>query len=568
MKPNPNKTILGATLGSCVHVAGLLRFLNLANEQGYQTFFLPPPNIIPEIIEEIKIREPEIVALSYRLSPETASQLLDELKSLIHSNPLLESKTWIFGGTTPVCKIAQESGIFSKVFHGATIVPEVIEYLREGDIEDRKASITYPQNLNERILFKHPFPLLRAHFGLPSMEKTLTGLSEIAEAKCLDVISIGPDQNFQESFFRPKEMKTLEKGAGGVPIRSKEDLIQIYKVTRRGNYPLLRCYSGTRDLTRMAALLVETINNAWSATPVFWYSELDSRSQRKLEKAITENLENFRWHATQNIPLESNESHHWSLRDAPDTIAVVAAYLAAYNAKKAGIKTYVAQYMMNTPLSTSPCMDLAKMLAKIDLIESLHDESFHSIRQVRTGLFSFPEDPDYARAQLVSSIQTAMHLRPSIVHVVSYCEATHAATAKEVIESCKLAIKTIANCLLGTPDISADYAIVTRREQLKNDALLVIEAIRRLGKEQSKDPLCNPATLTRAVELGLLDAPHLQNNRIAKGKIQSRIKDGACIAIDPDTGHELPEIKRIRMCLEEESIDFTFLDELESTKLI
>ena len=28
-----------------------------------------------------------------------------------------------------------------------------------------------------------------------------------------------------------------------------------------------------------------------------------------------------------------NESHHWSLRDAPDVVAVVAAFLSAYNAR-------------------------------------------------------------------------------------------------------------------------------------------------------------------------------------------------------------------------------------------
>ncbi|MFX0090671.1 MAG: methionine synthase [Candidatus Hodarchaeota archaeon] len=558
-----DKAILGATLGSCVHVAGLLRFLTLAKDQGYQTFFLPPPNTIPEIISEIQLKDPDIVALSYRLTPETANQLFTELKPLIQQHQF-KSKIWIFGGTTPVCKIAQESGIFSKVFNGSSTAPEAIEFLRKDDSKDEKISIIYPQTLRERIILKQPFPLLRAHFGLPSLGKTLAGLSKIADAKCLDVISIGPDQNFQESYFRPQEMNPLEKGAGGVPIRSKEDLLEIYKATRRGNYPLVRCYAGTRDLVRIAELLVETINNAWSATPIFWYSELDGRGKRKLEDAITENLENFRWHAAQNIPLESNESHHWSLRDAPDSIAVATAYLAAYNAKKAGIHTYVAQYMMNTPLSTSPRMDLAKMLAKIDLIESLHDEHFHSIRQVRTGLFSFPEDPDYARAQLVSSIQTAMHLRPKIVHVVSYCEATHAATANEVIESCKLAIKTIDNCLLGIADISTDSILDRRCEQLKNEALLLIETIRRLGEGQSRDPLCDPVILSRAVEIGLLDAPHLQNNPLAKGEIQTRMINGACITIDPDTGEELSEINRIRHCFEEKNIELPFFNELES----
>ena len=101
-----------------------------------------------------------------------------------------------------------------------------------------------------------------------------TTIKEIAEAKALDIISIGPDQNFQENFFTPYKMKPIEGGAGGVPIRSEKDLIQLYQASRYGNYPLLRCYSGTRNLIKMAGLLQKTINNAWGATPLFWYSLL------------------------------------------------------------------------------------------------------------------------------------------------------------------------------------------------------------------------------------------------------------------------------------------------------
>ena len=55
-------------------------------------------------------------------------------------------------------------------------------------------------------------------------------------------------------------------------MRNPEDLRAIYEATRRGNYPLLRCYSGTRDLLKWAEMLVETINNAWCAVPLTWYS--------------------------------------------------------------------------------------------------------------------------------------------------------------------------------------------------------------------------------------------------------------------------------------------------------
>ena len=33
------KTILGASIGNCVHVAGVIHFLNLASDEGYCTEF-------------------------------------------------------------------------------------------------------------------------------------------------------------------------------------------------------------------------------------------------------------------------------------------------------------------------------------------------------------------------------------------------------------------------------------------------------------------------------------------------------------------------------------------------
>ncbi|MGY5881000.1 MAG: methionine synthase, partial [Candidatus Thorarchaeota archaeon] len=401
-----------------------------------------------------------------------------------------------------------------------------------------------PQDLLTRMTIKSPIPIIRHHFGLSTIEETVDGVKRIAEASVLDVISIGPDQNAQESFFHPSEMNESFEGDGGVPIRKPKDLQRIFDASRRGNYPLLRCYSGTRDLITWAHLLKDTINNAWGATPLLWYSEMDGRSKRPLEKAIIENQENHRWHAKHGIPVELNEPHHWSLRNAHDTIAVAMAYLSAYNAKKAGVRHYIAQYMFNTPLGTSPKMDLAKMLAKIELIESLHDYYFVSLRQVRPGLFSYPPDIDLGKGQLASSIYTGMMVKPHIVHVVGFCEADHAATADDVIESCKIARRVIHDCLLGTPNPLNDKEVLTRKNKLIQEAQLLIATIRSLGEESSIDPLIEPVTYVRAVRRGVLDAPHLINNPVAKGSLKTKMIDGACLAIDSDTGNPIDEITR------------------------
>ncbi|MFX1507490.1 MAG: cobalamin B12-binding domain-containing protein [Promethearchaeota archaeon] len=540
--------ILCATLGSCVHVAGVFNFMQIAQQHGYKLTFLRPPNTIEDIITEIEKLDPEIIALSYRLTPKACIELVKELNNRI--TPEIRKKKWIFGGTSPVCNVIKQLGVFDQLFGGNTTEKDVIEYLRKysSSSEEKKS---FPTSLIDRIKFYYPYPLLRAHYGVPSVEETQKGIKTIATAKIIDIISIGPDQNFQEHFFDPKKMKKPEQGAGGVPIRSEEDLIGCYKASKRGNYPLLRCYSGTRNLINMARMLKNTINNAWGATPLFWYSELDGRSGRLLPEAIKENISNMVWHGKHNIPFETNEAHHWSLRSAPDVVAVAAAFLGAYNAKKAGVQNYISQMMFNTPIGLAPRYDLAKMLAKTELIEGLHSDTFTTYRQIRTGLMSFPEDPHLAKGQLASSIQMAMFIKPHIVHVVSYCEAEHAATSEDVIESAKIARKVISNSLRGLPSINHDPKLDTYKSKLKSECYLILQALRNIAGRSVKDPFIHPPTLARAVELGIFDAPHLKGSKVACGKIHTSIIDGKCLAIDPNSFTSLPELDRLNRILEE-----------------
>ncbi|MHA1969643.1 MAG: methionine synthase, partial [Candidatus Hodarchaeales archaeon] len=544
---------LCATLGSCVHIAGIFNFMRLARHQGYNTEFLRPPNTINEIFQKIKEIDPYIIALSYRLTPEAAIDLIKELQSQL--TPELKEKKWIFGGTTPVCEAIKPLGVFTYFFGGETTEQEVLSYLRRTRSSKVEEEV-FPNNLIDRIELSKPFPLLRAHFGLPSVETTIKGIEEIARAKVLDIISIGPDQNFQENYFRPNDNKMLEKGAGGVPIRSEEDLLDFYKASQLGNYPLLRCYSGTRDLIKMAELLQKAINNAWGATPLFWYSELDGRSSRVLSDAIRENQQNMAWHGKRTMPFESNEAHHWSLRSAPDSVAVAAAFLGAYNAKKAGVKDYISQMMLDTPLNISPRFDLAKMKAKTELIENLHDTNFTSYRQVRAGLFSFPEDLDQAKGQLSSSLQMAMFLDPHIVHVVSYCEASHVATSKEIIESAKIAYKIISNSIRGLPSISQDQKLISYKHQLTTDANYILQAICSIASDDVENPLTDPITLSRAVKIGILDAPHLRGSTAARGEIETSIEEGKCLTIDKYTLTPISEKERLLQILEREGFSF------------
>ncbi len=537
------KKILGASAGNCVHVAGILNFLKLAERYGYETLFLGPAVSVEKISEAIKQHNPDLIAISYRLTPEVLKKLLIALKKEVEKNRW-QDKTFIFGGTPPTAEVARQSGLFEATFGGLESPEDITSFLK-GKAEKAKKDKIPPQNLVDRISLKGSYPLLRHHFGLPTVEATVKGAKEIALSETVDVISIGPDQNAQESFFRPDQMKKGQDGAGGVALRKPEELEAIYKATRCGNYPLLRCYSGTRDLLKWAEMSLKTINIAWGAVPLCWYNQLDGRSDREPVDSIAENQQAMKWYAEHKIPLEVNESHHWSLRDAHDTVAVAAAFLAAYNAKKMGITHYVAQYMFNSPAQTSPLMDLAKMLAKIELIESLHDKNFTSIRQTRTGLSCLSPDPDVAKGQLSSSCSFQMALGPKIIHVVGFCEADHAATPQDIIESAKIILGIIENFSLGAPQILDDPMIIRRKEELVEEAKYLLQALKNLAADKVKDPWTDPKTLAQAIQKGLLDAPHLAGNPYAAGRVITQIREGACYAVDPRSGKLLNEKERI-----------------------
>lgn len=538
------KLILGCAIGNCVHIGGLNHFLQLAEFEGFKAISLGPAVPLERLIKEIKKHNPDLVAVSYRLTPEVGQNLFQKLKKQIDADDFLKQKKFIFGGTPSVASIARKIGIFEKVFDGTESINDVVSYLRGESIETGEK--IYPQTLVERIKQKYPYPIIRHHFGRPTLEETIEGVKKIAEAQVLDVISLGTDQNAQEFFFQPELMRKELNGAGGVPVRKPEDLKAIYQASRCGNYPLMRCYSGTNDLIKWAEMSVETINNAWAAIPLTWYSVMDGRSKRPLEISIAENQQAMKWYAERGIPVEVNESHQWSLRDAHDSLAVATAYLAAYNAKKMGVKKYVAQFMFNTPPGTSPQMDLAKMMAKNELIEELKDENFDFFREVRSGIAHFSPYPSIAKGQLAASALITLYMKPHILHVVAYCEGDHAVYPEELIESCQIVHGVIRNTLNGLPDISKDKILNKRKEELKNEARTILEAIKNFGKDMSDDPLSDPLVLARAIKIGILDTPHFVGNPHLCGKIKTNLINGAWYAISNRSGKIIKEKQRLK----------------------
>ena len=537
--------ILAGALGDCVHVAGVSRFLSIAEQQGHETLFTGPATDIESFVDAIHNFDPDVIGVSYRLTPENARLLLQEFWGVIRAAGLSDRR-FVFGGTPPVAAVARELGGFEAIFDGSEAPDALIRFLR-GEPAQHDQNIIPPQSTIARIQWKAPYPLLRHHFGIPAftIEPTVEGIAHIAEAGALDVISLGADQDAQEHFFRPDLQNPKSKGAGGVPFRSEKDLLRLREAAQRGNYPLLRSYSGTADLLRYADMLVRTLDNAWCATSLFFFNAMDGRGPLSLEDSIRDHLALMAWHGARDIPVEGNEPHHWGMRDAPDVISVAASYLYAYNAKKAGVRDYITTYMFESPNTLSNRMDLAKALAQIRVAEAFADADFRIWRQTRTGLLSYPVDMARARAHLAESIYLQMALRPAIVHIVGYTEADHAATAAEVIESSVMAQQVIGTALYGQPDMTADPGVQARAGELVEEAHVLLEAIRRLGADAAEDPLSDPATLARAVQAGLLDAPQLQRNRFARGEIRSRTINGAVLAVDAE-GHPLTERQRLK----------------------
>lgn len=547
------KIIIGAALGNCVHVGGVVHFLQLAEQEGYEAHFLGPA-IEPETIIEKAIElEATMVSVGYRLTPENGEKTLNRLIALAKEKGIDKKISWSFGGTRPVAEVAKKMHFFDFISDGSDDIDESIAFLRGQSLEGEDQQNM--DNLVDRINQKYPYPLLRHHFGLPTLEETKEGVEKIAESKVLDVISLGPDQNTQEYYFRQDQMDPRYDGAGGVPLRKDEDYMLLKEASKRGNYPLMRSYSGTSDVLKVAEVNYRTLNNCWCAVPLSWYNEMDGRGTRPVEQSVKEAQELMKWHAERNIPVEMNEPHHWALRDGHDVMSIVSAYMAAYNAKKCGVKDYISQYMFNVPNTLSFKMDLARVLAMRDLVESLADDDFRIYRQTRTGLPFLSADLDVAKGQLAASTMLQMSIEPHIIHVVGYSEAEHAASPEVVIESCKIVRGVIRSVMNGaSPDMTHDREVTERRMELLYEAKILVEFMKEYYKDY-EDPLANSDVIADAIKRGILDAVHIVKNDRYIGTLKTAVVDGKCMAVDPATNEPISETERLELLRSDGNLD-------------
>src|SRR5262245_54424897 len=137
------RTVVAGALGECVHVAGVLSFLRLAEAAGWRTVFLGPAVPIDELLRAAQREQADLVGVSYRLTPETGAQLLgafaeaaDDLRGA--------GMRFVFGGTPPVAEQARSIGFFDRTFDGSEPPDAVLAYLNGQARLDMPVD-TYPQ---------------------------------------------------------------------------------------------------------------------------------------------------------------------------------------------------------------------------------------------------------------------------------------------------------------------------------------------------------------------------------------------------------------------------------------
>ena len=162
------KTVVACALGECVHVAGVVNFLRLAEQAGWRTVFLGPAVPIERAIKAAQSENADMLAVSYRLTPETGERLLaqfaesaDDLRST--------GVKFAFGGTPPVAERAEKLGFFDAVFNGEQTYEEVLAFLKGEEFIQRIES-DYPQDTITRIRWKQPYPNPAASFWLALFE--------------------------------------------------------------------------------------------------------------------------------------------------------------------------------------------------------------------------------------------------------------------------------------------------------------------------------------------------------------------------------------------------------------
>jgi uncharacterized protein (TIGR01319 family) len=638
------RRVLAGSIGDCVHSLGVETFAEWMEDRGdgFMAVKLGPAVPIGDVINKIREARPEVVAISMRLGDLHVDKLIGEFIEKAAQYRLLPRESGIryaFGGLRPAANLVRAmtglpveedkfsppedrnfdldeiaenygdidafQGFFALVVDDFITMEELEAFAVDEAVAAEEREIQWADHLLDRIRQVRELenrPIIRAHIGIAadSIEPTVEGVEKLADAECLEIVSLAPDQPAQEylaKFVRGEEdPEEYLKGQGGVPIRSKEDLARLKAATQRGNYPMTRIYSGTDELVELAKLYESSFRMPFPAVPIFFYNELDGRGPISIRDSFDEHFEVMRWWASIDKPVEINDPHQWQLRNSTDDLLVTDHIIAGVVALKTGIRQYVMQMMYDLPPGTSGLNDLAKFQGAYELIEPLTRHfGFHIIKETRGGLSDFPPNLDKAKGHLAVSTYWQMHMEPDIVHVVSFSEAHHEAKAEDVIESCDIIKQVFVDFHdADQPGVWHDPRLIARKRGLKLGAMYNLLHLALLGGYEGPVTLDNfflwavppeearqrdhprvwernyetmllslideanyptgqcgmvsADTLDLALQVGLFQAPQitvLDKRYELVGKCRTKIVDGGCV-IDEFNGVKVAdEIERV-----------------------
>lgn len=397
-------------------------------------------------------------------------------------------------------------------------------------------------------------PLMRAHAGpyLPDRAEAvrlfLSWSRQLAASGFLDILSIGTSQLSQSNFG---ENWGEKPNGGGVPLNSPDEFAAVWQAARP---MLVRTYAGTRNISGLARMYEDKINNAWHALSLWWFCKIDGRGPYPMRKNLARQFDALRYIAATGKPYEPNVAHHFAFRGADDVTCVVAAVLASKAAKAIGIRNLILQVMLNTPRATWGVQDLAKARATLTLVRELEGRTFRVILQPRGGLDYFSPNKEKAKAQLAAvtalmdDIEPHDPGSPPMIHVVSFSEGYELADPAVIDESIKITRQALVEYRRlrrkgDIDDMGENLDVTARTEELISEARAIIRAIDAAIKQPH-----TAEGLYQAFTMGFLPVPYLWECREEFPEAthwQTRLMRGTVKVVD-DRGIPIPASERMK----------------------
>ncbi|MBF6607439.1 MAG: hypothetical protein ITG00_01730 [Flavobacterium sp.] len=594
---------VASTLGNDPHTEGLHIASKIAKlgEVGYS--ILEPTLDYEPLLDRIKEADAGYIGLSYRLSPQKGLDELKKVLALFFNTGLIKAGSSIriaFSGLPETIKMVQAHAHelpckvylmqphpnvidritdiidFFDIVHnreqiigalkdeleppGISILDEIADevvfnnnYLTEPplDIPSNKAIGSYTTRIKEANR-----PIIRSHFGIPAdtIEPTIDGIREIAEARVIDEVSLGSSDLSQRYFGLPEMFDKL-KNDGGVPYKNEQDLIRIFNASRAGNFPSVKPYCHVTGIVDFIDVCIRTgmLVGAHQAIPLFWFNELDGRGAKKVPDSIAEHCEAVKELSRRNIPAEMNDPNQWSSRWAHDTVIVASYGLVSAVMTMNEVKDMVLQMQFNKPRETGDFADLAKMTAGLEIaaaVSKFRQNPPTIYRETRTGIESLSPNMEKARWQLGRSTLLQMFVDPHILHLVSFCEANHAAKPADIIESSKIVRKAVRLFNENKIDLMRELdnpIIQDRKKYLMNEAEYLLKNIAALhpeykggGLRAAAAFLAKPDVLAQSIKKRYMTAPGIVHSEYKNPDIVTRpTKYGFIDVVDSETGQRV-----------------------------